>query len=133
MGPLFLASILVLAGCATLKTQVEIKAPASAVREVLFDFGDYPKWNPFLTRVDGTVAEGSQIYVTVVPVGRAEINAPAVVLAMTPNRLEWKGSGLSKLGSGPVTPGHTRRAERQARSSSHRGAGSRQDPIPQQR
>ncbi len=98
-----LASFAVLSGCATLRTQVEINAPASVVRETLFDFGAYPKWNPFITRVDGTVAEGSRIYVTVVPVGGAEINAPAVVLSVSPNHLVWKGSGLSKLGSGPVT------------------------------
>jgi hypothetical protein len=103
MRPLFLASLLLLAGCASLRTQVEINAPASAVRAVLFDFADYPKWNPFIIRIDGTVAEGSQIYVTVMPVGGPEINASARVLSVTPNRIEWKGSGLSQLGSGPVS------------------------------
>jgi hypothetical protein len=101
--PLLLTSLLLLAGCATLRTQVEIKAPASAVRAVLFDFGDYPKWNPFIIKVDGTVAEGSEIYVTVMPVGGPEINAPARVTSVTPNHLAWKGSGLSQVGSGPVS------------------------------
>jgi hypothetical protein len=103
MKPLLPAILLLLAGCATLQTQVEIKAPASAVRSVLFDFADYPKWNPFIVKVDGTVAEGSEIYVTVVPVGGPEINANAKVLTMTPNHLAWKGSGLSQVGSGPVS------------------------------
>jgi hypothetical protein len=103
MKPLLLASIVALSGCATLQTQVEIKAPASAVREVLFDFADYPKWNPFITRVDGTVAEGSQIYVNVVPVGIPGISAPAVVLSVSPDRLEWKGTAPSQLGSGPIS------------------------------
>jgi hypothetical protein len=97
------AFLLLLAGCATLQTQVEINAPASAVRQVLFDFDDYPKWNPFITKVDGTVAEGSEIYVTVVPAGGPEINANAKVLLVKPDHLAWKGSGLSQVGSGPVS------------------------------
>jgi hypothetical protein len=103
MKPLFLTSLFLLAGCATLQTQVEIRAPASAVREVLFDFEDYPKWNPFIIKVDGTVAEGSDIYVTVMPAGGPEINAPARVISVAPDHLAWKGSGLSQVGSGPVS------------------------------
>src|SRR5271168_2633111 len=103
MMPLFPAFLLLVGGCSSLQTQVEIEAPASAVRAVLYDFGDYPKWNPFITRVDGTVAQGSEIYVTVMPVGGPEINASAKVLSFTQNHMAWKGSGMSQLGSGPVS------------------------------
>lgn len=103
MKTLFPAFFLLLAGCTTLRTQVEIEAPASAVRAVLFDFGAYPKWNPFIIKVDGTVAEGSEIYVTVMPLGGPEINASAKVLSMAQNHLAWEGSGMSQVGSGPVS------------------------------
>jgi len=103
MKALYLSSLLLLAGCASLQTQVEIKAPASAVRQVLYDFGDYPKWNPFILKVDGTVAEGSEIYVTVMPVGGPEINASARVTSVAPDHLSWNGSGMSQVGSGPVS------------------------------
>jgi hypothetical protein len=103
MKPLFPAFLLLLAGCSSLQTQVEIEAPASTVRAVLYDFGDYPKWNPFILRVDGAVSEGSEIYVTVMPVGGPEINASARVTSVDPDHLSWKGSGMSQVGSGPVS------------------------------
>jgi Polyketide cyclase / dehydrase and lipid transport len=103
MKPLFLASLLLLAGCATLQTQVEIKAPASAVRAVLYDFGAYPKWNPFITKVDGDVAEGNRIDVTVMPPGGTALKAGADVTSVTPNHLAWEGSGRPKEVIGPFS------------------------------
>jgi uncharacterized protein YndB with AHSA1/START domain len=103
MKPLFLASFVLLAGCTTLETQVEIKAPASAVRKVLFDFAEYPKWNPYITKIDGDVAEGEQIDVTVAPPGRPVLKAGAKVTSVTPNHLAWDGSGRPNEVLGPFS------------------------------
>jgi hypothetical protein len=86
------ALLVLLAGCTSVQTRVEINAPAKDVRAVLFGFADYPKWNPFIVRVDGTVAQGSQVYVTVKPVGKAEISGSTVVTLMTDDHLAWRGS-----------------------------------------
>lgn len=82
----------VLAGCTSVQTRVEINAPAKDVRAILYGFADYPKWNPFIVRVDGTVAEGSHVFVTVKPVGKPEISGKTVVTLVTDNHLSWRGS-----------------------------------------
>jgi hypothetical protein len=92
MKPLCVALLVLLAGCTSVQTRVEINAPAKDVRAILFGFADYPKWNPFIIKVEGTVAEGSQVYVTVKPVGKDEISGKTVVTLMTDNHLSWRGS-----------------------------------------
>jgi hypothetical protein len=92
MRPLCFAFLALLAGCTSIQTQVEINAPAKDVRAVLYGFADYPKWNPFIVKVDGKVAHGSQVFVTVKPVGKAEISGNTVVTLMTDDHLAWTGS-----------------------------------------
>lgn len=92
MKPLCVALLALLAGCTSVQTRVEINAPAKDVRAILFGFADYPKWNPFIIKVDGTVAEGSQVYVTVKPVGKDEISGKTLVTLMTDDHLSWRGS-----------------------------------------
>jgi uncharacterized protein YndB with AHSA1/START domain len=103
MKLIFLAPFVLLAGCATLETQVEINAPASAVRAVLYDFADYPKWNPYITKVDGDVSEGERIDVTVAPPGGPVLKAGAKVTSVTPNHLAWDGSGRPQEVLGPFS------------------------------
>jgi hypothetical protein len=88
----YLACLALLTGCTSVQTRIEINAPAKEVRSVLFNFADYPKWNPFIIKVDGEVAEGSQVYVTVKPVGKDEISGKTVVTLMTDSQLSWRGS-----------------------------------------
>jgi hypothetical protein len=92
MKPHFLALLALLSGCTGVQTKIEISAPAKDVRAVLLDFADYPKWNPFIIKVDGTVAVGSRVFVTVKPVGKPEISGETVVTALTESRLSWRGS-----------------------------------------
>jgi hypothetical protein len=92
MKPLCMAMLALLAGCTSVQTQVEIDAPAKDVRAVLYGFADYPRWNPFIIKVDGTVAEGSEVTVTVRPVGKDEITGKTVVTRMDDHQLSWRGS-----------------------------------------
>ena len=84
--------ILLLTACTSVQTKIEIEAPAKDVRDVLFDFGDYPKWNPFIVRVDGLVEEGRTVSVTVKPVGKNPLSGNTVVTSLTDTRLAWTGS-----------------------------------------
>jgi hypothetical protein len=83
---------ILLTGCTSVQTKIEIDAPAKDVRDVLFDFGDYPKWNPFIVRVDGSVAERSTVSVTVKPVGKDALSGNTIVTSFTDTRLAWTGS-----------------------------------------
>jgi len=74
------------------QTSIVIDAPAQNVRDVLFKFDDYPNWNPFIVKVDGKVAEGSKVQVTVQPVGKAPISGETTITSLTEYRLAWTGS-----------------------------------------
>jgi hypothetical protein len=92
MKTITMAGALLLAGCTSIQSQIEINAPAKAVRAVLYKFDDYPNWNPFIKKVDGTVAEGKDVTVTVKPVGKDQLSGTTTIISMTDNRLEWRGS-----------------------------------------
>jgi hypothetical protein len=92
MKPIYLAGILVLSGCASIQSQIEINAPAKSVRAVLYGFDEYPSWNPFIVKVDGSVAAGKEVTVTVKPVGKDVISGKTTIISLTDSRLEWKGS-----------------------------------------
>jgi hypothetical protein len=88
----FIALVALLSGCTSVQTSVEINAPAKDVRAVLYGFADYPRWNPFIVKVDGVVSEGSVVVVTVRPVGKPEISGRTVVTRVDDNHLSWRGS-----------------------------------------
>jgi hypothetical protein len=92
MKPYYLAGIVLLAGCTSIQSKIEIDAPASTVRSVLYKFDDYPAWNPFIVKVDGVVQEGKDVTVTVKPVGKDQLSGTTTIVSKTDNRLEWRGS-----------------------------------------
>jgi hypothetical protein len=87
-----LFGVLLMTGCTSVQTKVEIAAPAKEVRAVLLNFPDYPNWNPFIVKVEGSVAEGSRVRVTVKPVGKDELSGDTLVTSLTQTRLAWTGS-----------------------------------------
>lgn len=87
-----LCALAALTGCTSIQTRVEIAAPAEKVRAVAFDFKDYPAWNPFIVKIDGAVAPGNTVNVTVKPVGKNEISGETKVLTLESNRVVWRGS-----------------------------------------
>ncbi len=97
-APLFLLSLAALAGvlgfagCTTLQTSIEINAPAKNVRAVLYKFDDYPKWNPFIIKVDGDAKVGAEVMVTVKPVGKDQLAGKTTIDATDDGRLAWTGS-----------------------------------------
>jgi hypothetical protein len=92
MKPIYLAGVVFLAGCTSIQSKIEIDAPAKTVQSVLYRFDDYPKWNPFIVKVDGVVQEGRDVTVTVKPVGKDLISGTTTIVSMKDDRLEWRGS-----------------------------------------
>ena len=50
-----------------IKTEIKINAPVDKVWKILIDVDSYPKWNPFITSLEGTIKEGSIFKVTIHP------------------------------------------------------------------
>ena len=92
MNRIAVIGVLLLAGCTSVQTKIEIDAPAKDVRAVLLNFDDYPKWNPFIVKIDGKVAVGSTVRVTVKPVGKDPLSGNTVVTSLSDTRLAWTGS-----------------------------------------
>jgi hypothetical protein len=78
-----------------LDTSIEIAAPAGRVWAILTAFGDYPRWNPFVRAIDGSLEPGRTLDVTMQPPGGRSMRFHPVVLAVEPEReLRWKGKLL---------------------------------------
>ena len=76
-------------------TEIEINAPAATVWQTLTQSDDIAGWNPFIKRLDGTLAEGATLAVTVQAEGKSPMNfTPTVLVADTNRGLRW----VSKLG-----------------------------------
>ena len=75
-----------------LRTEIEIDAPAERVWEVLASFADYPKWNPFIRRVEGKAHVGARLDVLIQPSGARSMSFKPQVLKVEPGReLRWRG------------------------------------------
>jgi hypothetical protein len=75
-----------------LRTEIEIAAPPERVWGVLADFDSYPEWNPFIRRISGQPAVGSQLEVAIEPPeGRAITLKPSVLKAQPNQELAWLG------------------------------------------
>ena len=78
-----------------LETQIEISAPAERVWSLLIDFPSYPRWNPFIRSIEGTLEVGQSLKVFIQPPGASGMRFRPTVLAVQPNReLRWKGKVL---------------------------------------
>jgi hypothetical protein len=75
-----------------LRHEIEIDAPPAVVWSVLTDTANYPDWNPFVRRLEGTLAEGERLEVEIAPPGGKAMTFRPTVLAARPGReLRWLG------------------------------------------
>lgn len=80
------------AGCSSMKATVDINAPPDAVWEVVSDLEHYHCWNPFFVRARGTLQEGSELELTMQPVGKgAQSFSPKVLELENGRRIVWRG------------------------------------------
>src|SRR5512144_1698492 len=74
-------------------TEIEIDATARHVWDVLADFAAYPRWNPFLLRVEGTPATGRRIRCRFeLPRGFRALACATILKAEPEQELRWAGS-----------------------------------------
>lgn len=70
----------------------EIDAPPERVWAVLTDTGRYPEWNPFVRRLDGTIAVGERIAVDLqLPGRKVQPMRPTVVAVEEGTSFAWLG------------------------------------------
>ena len=100
-----------------IRTEIEIRADAERVWDILTDFAAYPAWNPFIPRLDSSVAVGARLDARLRPPGCRGMRFRPTVLAATPGREpRWLGHlGIPGLVDGehsfriePVGPDHVR-------------------------
>jgi hypothetical protein len=78
-----------------LDTSIEIDTSAERVWEVLMDFPQYERWNPFVRSIEGTPEMGQTLIVRIQPSGSGAMKFRSTVLAVEPCReLRWKGKLL---------------------------------------
>ncbi|MES2764861.1 MAG: SRPBCC domain-containing protein [Bacteroidota bacterium] len=76
-------------------TEIDINAPAEKVWQILTDFKNYPKWNPFIKTAKGIAHEGEFLKVRIQPPGRSAMTfQPKVLKAEVNKELRWKGKFL---------------------------------------
>lgn len=75
-----------------LSTEIEIKAPAARVWQILTDQDALAEWNSFIPSMDGQLQEGSQLVVKMTPPkGMAMTFRPTVLKVEEERELRWLG------------------------------------------
>ena len=73
-------------------TTIDIDAPPAEVWAVLADTAAYPDWNPFVVALEGELAVGRKLAVTIRPPGGRGITLKPTVLEVEPGiSLRWLG------------------------------------------
>jgi hypothetical protein len=75
----------------TIHTSIEIDAPADRVWDILINFDDHPKWNPFIPRIQGQAVKGSQLKVFFKISGNRRMFRPKVINCEPRREFRWKG------------------------------------------
>jgi hypothetical protein len=75
-----------------LNTEIEINSSPERVWELLTDFKQYPRWNPFIRSVRGKLEPEAKLEVRIQPSGaRGMTFRPAVLKAERTRELRWLG------------------------------------------
>ena len=81
----------------TIRSAIEIRAPAETVWRILTDFSAYPDWNPHIRKVQGMPKVGARITIhSRPPGGRAFVLRPVVIKWSPPTELRWRGTVVSR-------------------------------------
>jgi len=85
-----------------IQTETVIHSNISKVWEVLMNFANYPKWNPFITSISGEPKLGNRLTVCITPPGGKGMTFKPHVLTLESNKeFRWKG----KLGINGIFDG----------------------------
>lgn len=74
----------------TVATEIALEAPPARVWAVLTDFGAFPRWNPFLPRMDARPEPGARLRATGrLPIGLKLPFTGEIQIVDPPRRLAW--------------------------------------------
>ena len=78
-----------------IRTEIDIKASAEKVWEVLTDFNNFPQWNPFIRQINGDPKVGTKLKIHLhTSSGKSRTYRPTVT-KVEPNReLRWSGKSF---------------------------------------
>jgi hypothetical protein len=75
-----------------IQTEILILADIAKVWDVLMNFDNYPKWNPFITSISGERKLGSRLTVSINPPGGKGMTFKPTILTLQANKeFRWKG------------------------------------------
>jgi len=75
----------------TIKTAIDVAASPEMVWRVLTYFPDFPKWNPYLVSIQGSLAPGQRLKIRArPPQGREYGFSPLVVKVIPASELRWR-------------------------------------------
>jgi hypothetical protein len=75
----------------SVETEIEIRASAERVWELLTEFASYPRWNPFVRSIEGELLVGHNLSVFIQPPGSGGMRFRPTLLTVSPTReLRWK-------------------------------------------
>jgi hypothetical protein len=75
-----------------LSSEILIGSSAERVWELITDFKDFPRWNPFIRRATGEIKTGARLEVFIQPSGTRGMTFRPKVLKADPNHeLRWLG------------------------------------------
>lgn len=76
----------------TLHTDIEIRASAEPIWNILMDFARYPQWNPFIKSIEGDVKQGAKLRVVIQSPGGKQMTFTPTLLIIHPGReFRWRG------------------------------------------
>ncbi len=76
----------------TLETEIIIEAASEKVWQVLTDFENHPKWNPFIRSISGGNKEGEKLIVSLkLPEGKGMTFHPRILKFEPGKEFRWKG------------------------------------------
>jgi hypothetical protein len=85
-----------------IQTEILINTDITKVWDVLMNFDNYPKWNPFITSISGEPKLGSRLTVSIKPPGGNGMTFKPNILTLEANKeFRWKG----KLGINGIFDG----------------------------
>lgn len=80
-----------------IRTEIIIHANAAKVWHVLTDFDSYPRWNPFITSIQGNLRTGQSLTVRMQPPGASAMTFKPKILALQAEKeFRWLGHLLVK-------------------------------------
>ena len=76
----------------SIKTEIIINSPKERVWEILTNFNQYPKWNPFIKSIEGELLPGKRLKNTLVNGDKTFVFKPVVLTVVPYQYFDWLGS-----------------------------------------